>query len=87
MALVFRKVELRTDDRFKYIISQLMRETESLAKSVFGELGTVTLGKINLILYPLLLGMSMYCSLVSVCILLSSDNVKTYPEVDILDYR
>ncbi|XP_066113037.1 antiviral innate immune response receptor RIG-I isoform X1 [Saccopteryx bilineata] len=39
----FRKVESRTTDRFKCIISQLMRETESLANSVFGELGTVSL--------------------------------------------
>ncbi|XP_008693319.2 antiviral innate immune response receptor RIG-I isoform X2 [Ursus americanus] len=39
----FRKVKLRTTDRFKCIISQLMRETESLAKKIFDELGTVTL--------------------------------------------
>uniref|UniRef100_A0A8D0IB47 RNA helicase n=1 Tax=Sus scrofa TaxID=9823 RepID=A0A8D0IB47_PIG len=35
----FRKVELRTTDRFKCIISQLMMEIESLAKSIFEELG------------------------------------------------
>lgn len=40
----FRKVELRTTDRFKCIISQLMMEIESLAKSIFEELGTITLG-------------------------------------------
>ncbi|KAL2781640.1 antiviral innate immune response receptor RIG-I isoform 2 [Daubentonia madagascariensis] len=34
----FRKVESRTTDQFKCIISQLMRETESLAKSIYGEL-------------------------------------------------
>uniref|UniRef100_G1LAV6 Antiviral innate immune response receptor RIG-I n=1 Tax=Ailuropoda melanoleuca TaxID=9646 RepID=G1LAV6_AILME len=39
----FRKVKLRTTDRFKCIISQLMRETESLAKKIFDELSTVTL--------------------------------------------
>ena len=38
MALVFRKVESRTTDRFKHIISQLMAETEALAKSIFEEL-------------------------------------------------
>uniref|UniRef100_F6YV16 Antiviral innate immune response receptor RIG-I n=1 Tax=Equus caballus TaxID=9796 RepID=F6YV16_HORSE len=38
----FRKVESRTTDGFKCIISQLMRETESLAKSIFDELGAVT---------------------------------------------
>lgn len=46
MALVFRKVELRTTDRFKCIISQLMMEIESLAKSIFEELGTITLGEL-----------------------------------------
>ena len=51
MALVFRKVESRTTDRFKCIISQLMREVESLAKNIFDELGTVTLGEINLIFF------------------------------------
>ncbi|XP_069332609.1 antiviral innate immune response receptor RIG-I isoform X1 [Eulemur rufifrons] len=35
----FRKVESRTTDQFKFIISQLMRETESLANSVHGDLG------------------------------------------------
>ncbi|GAB5579835.1 antiviral innate immune response receptor RIG-I isoform X1 [Prionailurus iriomotensis] len=39
-----KKVESRTTDRFKCIISQLMRETESLAKSIFDEIGTITLG-------------------------------------------
>ena len=77
MALVFRKVESRTTDRFKCIISQLMRETESLAKSIFDEIGTITLGEINLILRSLHLGIAMYYSLVSFCILFSSDSVKT----------
>lgn len=77
MALVFRKVESRTTDRFKCIISQLMWETESLAKSVFDEIGTIIPGEINLILYPLHLGIAVYCSLVSFCILLSSGYVKT----------
>lgn len=53
MTLVFRKVESRTTDRFKCIISQLMRETENLAKSIFDEIGTITLGEINLILHSL----------------------------------
>uniref|UniRef100_A0A8C5UZ85 RNA helicase n=2 Tax=Microcebus murinus TaxID=30608 RepID=A0A8C5UZ85_MICMU len=35
----FRKVESRTTDPFKFIISQLMRETESLAKNIHGHLG------------------------------------------------
>lgn len=39
----FRKVESRTTDKFKYIISQLMREIEGLAKSIFDQLDTVTL--------------------------------------------
>ncbi|XP_014928955.1 antiviral innate immune response receptor RIG-I isoform X1 [Acinonyx jubatus] len=43
----FRKVESRTTDRFKCIISQLMRETESLAKSIFDEIGTITLEGIS----------------------------------------
>ncbi|KAF0881553.1 antiviral innate immune response receptor RIG-I isoform X1 [Crocuta crocuta] len=43
----FRKVESRTTDRFKCIISQLMRETENLAKSIFGEIGTITLENIS----------------------------------------
>ncbi|XP_045877642.1 antiviral innate immune response receptor RIG-I isoform X1 [Meles meles] len=43
----FRKVESRTTDRFKCIISQLMRETESLAKSIFDELGTITLENVS----------------------------------------
>uniref|UniRef100_A0A8C0R1X2 RNA helicase n=1 Tax=Canis lupus dingo TaxID=286419 RepID=A0A8C0R1X2_CANLU len=38
----FRKVESRTTDRFKCIISQLMRETESLAKNIFDELENVS---------------------------------------------
>lgn len=59
MALVFRKVESRTTDRFKCIISQLMRETESLAKNIFDELGTITLGEINLILCSLHLGIAI----------------------------
>lgn len=73
MALVFRKVESRTTDKFKYIISQLMREIEGLAKSIFDQLDTVTLGKINLILYSLHLEIAKYCPLVSVCILLHSE--------------
>ncbi|XP_024851823.1 antiviral innate immune response receptor RIG-I isoform X2 [Bos taurus] len=43
----FRKVESRTTDRFKRIISQLMAETEALAKSIFEELGTVTLENLS----------------------------------------
>ncbi|XP_019479625.1 PREDICTED: probable ATP-dependent RNA helicase DDX58 [Hipposideros armiger] len=43
----FRKVESRTTDRFKCIISQLMREIESLAKSIFGKLGTITLENLS----------------------------------------
>ncbi|KAM8941351.1 antiviral innate immune response receptor RIG-I [Lycaon pictus] len=43
----FRKVESRTTDRFKCIISQLMRETESLAKNIFDELGTITLENVS----------------------------------------
>ncbi|KAF3821330.1 hypothetical protein GH733_011483 [Mirounga leonina] len=43
----FRKVESRTTDRFKCIISQLMRETESLAKNIFDKLGTVTLESVS----------------------------------------
>ncbi|XP_023379807.1 probable ATP-dependent RNA helicase DDX58 [Pteropus vampyrus] len=43
----FRKVESRTTDRFKCIISQLMKETESLAKSIFDKLGTITLGNFS----------------------------------------
>ncbi|XP_003800341.1 probable ATP-dependent RNA helicase DDX58 [Otolemur garnettii] len=38
----FRKVESRTTDPFKCIISELMRETESLAKSICGELETLS---------------------------------------------
>ncbi|KAM6170091.1 antiviral innate immune response receptor RIG-I-like [Rhynchocyon petersi] len=34
----FRKVEARTTDRFKYIISQLMKETEGMAKRVLEEI-------------------------------------------------
>lgn len=37
--LVFRKVESRTVNTFKSIISQLMKETEKLAKNVSEELG------------------------------------------------
>ncbi|KAI5942176.1 Antiviral innate immune response receptor RIG-I [Manis javanica] len=44
---VFRKVESRTTDRFKCIISQLMWETESLAKSVFDEIGTIIPEKLS----------------------------------------
>lgn len=76
MPLDFRKVESRTTDGFKCIISQLMRETESLAKSIFDELGAVTPGEIKLILCPLHLGMVTSRSPGSVCIL-SSDNVQT----------
>ncbi|XP_048216839.1 antiviral innate immune response receptor RIG-I isoform X2 [Perognathus longimembris pacificus] len=36
---LFRKVESRTTDKFKVIISQLMKETEFLAKNVSEELG------------------------------------------------
>ncbi|XP_043746530.1 antiviral innate immune response receptor RIG-I isoform X1 [Cervus elaphus] len=43
----FRKVESRTTDKFKCIISQLMAETEALAKSIFEELGTVTLENLS----------------------------------------
>jgi hypothetical protein len=39
MALVFRKVESRTSNKFKLIISQLMKETEFLAKNISEELG------------------------------------------------
>uniref|UniRef100_A0A673V5Y3 Antiviral innate immune response receptor RIG-I n=1 Tax=Suricata suricatta TaxID=37032 RepID=A0A673V5Y3_SURSU len=47
----FRKVESRTTDRFKCIISQLMRETESLVKSVFDEIGTISLENMSHIQY------------------------------------
>nr|XP_031532455.1 probable ATP-dependent RNA helicase DDX58 [Vicugna pacos] len=43
MAVVFRKVKSRTANRFKSVISQLMLETEGLAKSIFEELGTISL--------------------------------------------
>ncbi|XP_008586141.1 PREDICTED: probable ATP-dependent RNA helicase DDX58 [Galeopterus variegatus] len=33
----FRKVESRTTDKFKCIVSQLMRQTESMAKSIYEE--------------------------------------------------
>lgn len=39
LTLVFRKVESRTTNTFKSIISQLMKETEGLAKNVSEELG------------------------------------------------
>ncbi|XP_072815367.1 antiviral innate immune response receptor RIG-I isoform X2 [Vicugna pacos] len=39
----FRKVKSRTANRFKSVISQLMLETEGLAKSIFEELGTISL--------------------------------------------
>ena len=81
MALVFRKVESRTTDRFKHIISQLMAETEALAKSIFEELGTVTLGENNLVLSSLHLGTAICCSLGSFCTFLSPNNVKTIPRV------
>lgn len=81
MALVFRKVESRTTDKFKCVISQLMAETEALAKSIFEELGTVTLGENNLILSSLHLGMAICCSLGSFCTFLSPNNVKTVPRV------
>ena len=86
MALVFRKVESRTTDRFKRIISQLMAETEALAKSIFEELGTVTLGENNLILSSLHLGTAICCSLGSFCTFLSPNNVKTIPRVWLLVY-
>ncbi|XP_051043489.1 antiviral innate immune response receptor RIG-I isoform X2 [Phodopus roborovskii] len=38
---IFRKVESRTTNTFKSIISQLMRETEKLAKNVSEELGNL----------------------------------------------
>nr|ATW00980.1 DEAD box polypeptide 58 [Desmodus rotundus] len=44
---LFRKVESRTTNRFKYIIPQLMKEIESLAKSVFDELGTTSLESLS----------------------------------------
>ncbi|XP_052501016.1 antiviral innate immune response receptor RIG-I [Budorcas taxicolor] len=44
---LFRKVESRNTDKFKCIISQLMAETEALAKSIFEELGTVTLENLS----------------------------------------
>lgn len=78
-ALVFRKVESRTTDKFKCIISQLMAETEALAKSIFEELGTVTLGENNLILSSVPLGTAICCSLGSFCTFLSPNNVKTIP--------
>ncbi|KAK2493431.1 hypothetical protein MC885_018001 [Smutsia gigantea] len=43
----FRKVESRTTDRFKCIISQLMWETESLAKSVIDEIGIIIPEKLS----------------------------------------
>ncbi|KAM9083624.1 LOW QUALITY PROTEIN: antiviral innate immune response receptor RIG-I-like [Megaptera novaeangliae] len=46
MTLVFRKVESRTTDRFKCNISQLMIETD-LVKSIFEELGTITLENLS----------------------------------------
>ncbi|XP_036891641.1 antiviral innate immune response receptor RIG-I [Sturnira hondurensis] len=44
---LFRKVESRTTSRFEYIISQLMKETEGLVKSVFDELGTTSLESLS----------------------------------------
>ncbi|XP_036186505.1 antiviral innate immune response receptor RIG-I isoform X1 [Myotis myotis] len=43
----FRKVKSRTTNTFKCIISELMKETESLAKSIFGELGTISLENLS----------------------------------------
>ncbi|XP_071072908.1 antiviral innate immune response receptor RIG-I isoform X2 [Dasypus novemcinctus] len=43
----FRKVEARTNSKFKCIISQLMKEIENLAESIFEELGTVTLENLS----------------------------------------
>ncbi|XP_037652823.1 antiviral innate immune response receptor RIG-I isoform X2 [Choloepus didactylus] len=43
----FRKVEERTNNKFKCIISQLMKETENLAESIIEELGTVTLENLS----------------------------------------
>ncbi|XP_058421924.1 antiviral innate immune response receptor RIG-I isoform X1 [Diceros bicornis minor] len=43
----FRKVESWTTNSFKYIISQLMRETQSLAKSILDELGTTTVENLS----------------------------------------
>lgn len=39
----FRKVKSRANNRFKCLVSELMRETGSLAKGVFGELGAGSL--------------------------------------------
>lgn len=84
MALVFRKVKLRTTDRFKCIISQLMRETESLAKKIFDELSTVTLGEINLILYSFHLGIAIYWLFVFSSVQTGS---RPYQEVNFLDFK
>ncbi|KAM6169322.1 antiviral innate immune response receptor RIG-I-like [Rhynchocyon petersi] len=43
----FRKVETRTTDKFKYIISQLMKETEGMAKRIFEEIGTLSLENLS----------------------------------------
>ncbi|XP_049752774.1 antiviral innate immune response receptor RIG-I [Elephas maximus indicus] len=43
----FRKVETRTTNKFKCIISQLMVEIEKMAESVFEELGTLTLESLS----------------------------------------
>ncbi|XP_036117415.1 antiviral innate immune response receptor RIG-I [Molossus molossus] len=43
----FRKVGSRTTDRFKCTISQLMKEIESLLRSTFDELGTVSLENLS----------------------------------------
>ncbi|KAM9642110.1 antiviral innate immune response receptor RIG-I [Trichechus inunguis] len=43
----FRKVETWTTNKFKCIISQLMMETENMAKNVFEELGTLTLENLS----------------------------------------
>lgn len=55
-----------------------MAETEALAKRIFEELGTVTLGENNLILSSVPLGTAICCSLGS-CTFLSPNNVKTIP--------
>lgn len=68
LTLVSRKVESRASNTFKCIVSQLMKETERLAKNVSEELGKPVLsrGEINLIfLCPFHLEMSIYCPLVS----------------------
>lgn len=59
-----------------------MAETEALAKSIFEELGTVTLGENNLILSSLHLGNRpsvVYWGLFA--LFFSANNVKTIPRV------